>query len=141
MEPRRGDGVSTASRGCSPTRAALWLRRDLADLLRRCETARGNFPSKPYFPQRKSSIIPFPLPLCPRFRASSCISASASYRTGLKAIYRAEDFHLSVVVEALGAQLQRRFRGSGQFWQHPGLSNIHGLAVLFRNNGGRYLWN
>ncbi|MEN9637234.1 MAG: hypothetical protein RL077_5638, partial [Verrucomicrobiota bacterium] len=29
----------------------------------------------------------------------------------------------------------------GQFWKRPGLSNLLSLAVLFRNNDDRYLWN
>jgi hypothetical protein len=58
-----------------------------------------------------------------------------------QAIHRAGAPIGSGAVESLGAQLQRRFRCSGQFWQRPGLSNLLGLAVLFRNNDDRYLWN
>lgn len=47
----------------------------------------------------------------------------------------------SGAVESLGAQLQRRFRCSGQFWMRPGLSHLLALAVLFRNKDDSYLWN
>ncbi len=47
----------------------------------------------------------------------------------------------SGAVESLGAQLQRRFRCSGQFWMRPGLSHLLALAVLFRNRDEAYLWN
>ena len=47
----------------------------------------------------------------------------------------------SVAVESLGAQLQRRFRCSGQFWMRPGLSHLLALAVLFRNRDEACLWN
>lgn len=57
------------------------------------------------------------------------------------AIHRAGAPIGSGAVESLGAQLQRRFRCSGQFWKRPGLSNLLSLAVLFRNNDDRYLWN
>jgi len=57
------------------------------------------------------------------------------------AIHRAGAPIGSGAVESLGAQLQRRFRCSGQFWKRPGLSNLLALAVLFRNNDDCYLWN
>jgi hypothetical protein len=47
----------------------------------------------------------------------------------------------SGAVESLGAQLQRRFRCSGQFWMRPGLSHLLALAVLFKNKDEAYLWN
>ena len=47
----------------------------------------------------------------------------------------------SGAVESLGAQLQRRFRCSGQFWMRPGLSHLLSLAVLFKNKDDAYLWN
>ena len=47
----------------------------------------------------------------------------------------------SGAVESLGAQLQRRFRCSGQFWMRPGLSHLLALAVLVRNKDDAYLWN
>jgi len=58
-----------------------------------------------------------------------------------KDIHRAGAPIGSGAVESLGAQLQRRFRCSGQFWMRPGLSNLLRLAVLFRNNDERHLWN
>ena len=47
----------------------------------------------------------------------------------------------SGAVESLGAQLQRRFRCSGQFWMRPGLSHLLALAVLFKNQDEAHLWN
>ena len=47
----------------------------------------------------------------------------------------------SGAVESLGAQLQRRFRCSGQFWMRPGLSHLLTLAVLFKNKDDAHLWN
>ena len=47
----------------------------------------------------------------------------------------------SGAVESLGAQLQRRFRCSGQFWMRPGHSHLLALAVLFKNKDDSYLWN
>ena len=47
----------------------------------------------------------------------------------------------SGAVESLGAQLQRRFRCSGQFWRRPGLSHLLALAVLFKNKDAAFLWN
>ena len=58
-----------------------------------------------------------------------------------KAIHRAGAPIGSGAVESLGAQLQRRFRCSGQFWQRPGLSSLLKLAVTFRNKDDAYLWN
>lgn len=58
-----------------------------------------------------------------------------------KVIHRAGAPIGSGAVESLGAQLQRRFRCSGQFWQRPGLSCLLKLAVTFRNNDDPYLWN
>lgn len=58
-----------------------------------------------------------------------------------QAIHRAGAPIGSGAVESLGAQLQRRFRCSGQFWRRPGLSNLLSLTVLFRNDDDRYLWN
>ena len=58
-----------------------------------------------------------------------------------KAIHRAGAPIGSGAVESLGAQLQRRFRCSGQFWMRPGLSNLLKLAVTFRNKDDSYLWN
>lgn len=58
-----------------------------------------------------------------------------------KAIHRAGAPIGSGAVESLGAQLQRRFRCSGQFWQRPGLSYLLKLAVTFRNKDDPYLWN
>jgi hypothetical protein len=47
----------------------------------------------------------------------------------------------SGAVESLGAQLQRRFRCSGQFWMRPGLSHLLTLAVFFKNKDESFLWN
>jgi len=47
----------------------------------------------------------------------------------------------SGAIESLGAQLPRRLRCSGQFWQRPGLANLLGLADLVRNQDDHYLWN
>jgi hypothetical protein len=58
-----------------------------------------------------------------------------------KAIHRAGAPIGSGAVESLGAQLQRRFRCSGQFWMRPGLSHLLKLAVIFRNKDDTHLWN
>jgi hypothetical protein len=58
-----------------------------------------------------------------------------------KAIHRAGAPIGSGAVESLGAQLQRRFRCSGQFWKRPGLSFLLKLTVTFRNKDDSYLWN
>jgi hypothetical protein len=58
-----------------------------------------------------------------------------------KAIHRAGAPIGSGAVESLGAQLQRRFRCSGQFWLRPGITHLLKLAVLFRNHDDAYLWN
>jgi hypothetical protein len=58
-----------------------------------------------------------------------------------KAIHRAGAPIGSGAVESLGAQLQRRFRCSGQFWMRPGLSHLLHLAVLFKNLDDAHLWN
>ncbi len=47
----------------------------------------------------------------------------------------------SGAVESLGLQLQRRFRTCGQFWNRPGITNLLGLAVIFRNQDQTLLWN
>ena len=47
----------------------------------------------------------------------------------------------SGAVASLGAQLQRRFPCSGQFWMRPGLSHLLALAVLVRNKDDANLWN
>ena len=58
-----------------------------------------------------------------------------------KAIHRAGAPIGSGSVESLGAQLQRRFRCSGQFWMRPGITHLLKLAVLFRNHDDTHLWN
>lgn len=58
-----------------------------------------------------------------------------------RAIHRAGAPIGSGAVESLGAQLQRRFRCSGQFWMRPGLTHLLKLAVLFRNHDEVHLWN
>ena len=47
----------------------------------------------------------------------------------------------SGAVESLGAQLQRRFRTCGQFWQRPGLTHLLALSVTFKNRDQKLLWN
>ena len=58
-----------------------------------------------------------------------------------KSVHRAGAPIGSGAVESLNAQLQRRFRCSGQFWNRPGLSALLKLAVTFRNNDDLHLWN
>ena len=47
----------------------------------------------------------------------------------------------SGAVESLGKQLQRRLRGCGQFWGHPGLTDLLELSVLVKNRDLHLLWN
>jgi hypothetical protein len=47
----------------------------------------------------------------------------------------------SGAVEFLGAQLQQRLRGCGQFWQRPGLTHLLRLSVLVKNRDEAILWN
>lgn len=47
----------------------------------------------------------------------------------------------SGAVESLGLQLQRRFRTCGQFWNRPGITNLLGLTVMFRNQDQKLLWS
>jgi hypothetical protein len=47
----------------------------------------------------------------------------------------------SGAVESLGAQLQRRLRGCGKFWNRPGLSHLLALVVTFKNRDEHFFWN
>jgi len=47
----------------------------------------------------------------------------------------------SGAVESLGKQLQRRWRGCGQFWGRPGLTRLLRLGVLVKNHDHHHIWN
>jgi hypothetical protein len=95
--------------------------------------------------RRLQELIAPAAPRCPD--AQEVVEREANYfkthqdHMDYKAIHRAGAPIGSGAVESLGAQLQRRFRCSGQFWLRPGLSHLLKLAVTFRNKDDSYLWN